>query len=51
MRFIGEKVAAVAAADPDIAEEALDLIDIEYEELLAVFDPLEALKPGAPHSP
>ena len=38
----------MAAADPDIAEEALDLIDIEYEELPAVFDPLEALKPGAP---
>ena len=48
VRFIGEKVAAVAVADPDIAEEALDLIDIEYEELPAVFDPLEALKPGAP---
>ena len=48
VRFIGEKVAAVAADDPDIAEDALDLIDIEYEELPAVFDPLEAMRPGAP---
>jgi len=32
----------------DVAEEALDLIDVEYETLPAVFDPLEALKPGAP---
>ena len=31
VRFIGEKVAAVAAEDPDIAEEALDLIDVEYD--------------------
>jgi CO/xanthine dehydrogenase Mo-binding subunit len=32
----------------DIAERALELIEIEYESLLGVFDPLEALKPGAP---
>jgi CO/xanthine dehydrogenase Mo-binding subunit len=48
VRFVGEKVAAVAADDPDIAEEALLLIDVEYEELPAVFDPLEAMGPGAP---
>jgi CO/xanthine dehydrogenase Mo-binding subunit len=48
VRFIGEKVAVVAADDPDTAEEALLLIDVQYEELPAVFDPLEALKPGAP---
>ena len=48
VRFVGEKVAAVAADDPETAEEALTLIDVEYEELPAVFDPLEALKPGAP---
>ena len=48
VRFVGEKVAAVAADDPDIAEEALLLIDVEYEELPAVFDPLEAMAPGAP---
>ena len=41
VRFVGEKVAAVAADDPDIAEEALNLIDVEYEPLPAVFDPLE----------
>lgn len=48
VRFVGEKVAAVAADDPDIAEEALLLIDVEYEELPAVYDPLEAMEPGAP---
>jgi len=41
-------VAAVAAIDPDVAMEALNLIDVEYEELPAVFDPEEARKPGAP---
>ena len=39
-RFIGEKVAVVAADSPDLAEEALDLIEVEYEELPAVFDPI-----------
>ena len=48
VRFVGEKVAAVAADDPDIAEEALLLIDVEYEQLPAVFDPIEAMAPGAP---
>lgn len=48
VRFIGDRVAAVAAEDPDIAEEAVKLIDVEYEELPAVFDPLEAIKSGAP---
>jgi 4-hydroxybenzoyl-CoA reductase subunit alpha len=48
VRFIGDEVAAVAAIDEDIAEEALDLIEIEYEELPAVFDPEEAMTPGAP---
>jgi carbon-monoxide dehydrogenase large subunit len=48
VRFIGEKVAAVAAVDPDIAEEALALIDVEYEDLPAVFDPVEAIQAGAP---
>ena len=40
--------AAVAAVDEATAEEALDLIDVEYELLPAVFDPIEAMKPGAP---
>ncbi|HZU07472.1 MAG TPA: xanthine dehydrogenase family protein molybdopterin-binding subunit [Chloroflexota bacterium] len=48
VRFVGEKVAAVAAEDPDIAEEALNRIEVEYEELPAVFDPLEAVKETAP---
>ena len=48
VRFVGEKVAVVAAADPDIAEEALALIDVEYEDLPAVFDPVDAIKAGAP---
>src|SRR5262249_45799263 len=48
VRFVGEKVAAVAAVDPDTAEEALTRIDVEYEPLPAIFDPLEALGPGAP---
>ena len=48
VRFIGDEVAAVAAIDPDIAQEALELIKVEYEILSAVFDPEEALKEGAP---
>ena len=46
--FIGEKVAAVAAESPDLAEEALLLIDVEYAELPAVFDPAEAMTEAAP---
>ncbi|NOR12530.1 MAG: molybdopterin-dependent oxidoreductase [Candidatus Aminicenantes bacterium] len=48
VRYIGEPVAAVAAVDEDTAEEALDLIEVEYEPLSAVFEPLEAIKEGAP---
>jgi CO/xanthine dehydrogenase Mo-binding subunit len=48
VRFVGERVAAVAAADRDAAEEALELIEVEYEELPAMFDPLEALVEHAP---
>lgn len=44
----GEEVAAVAAITPEIAEEALDLIEVEYEVLPAVFDAEEAMKPDAP---
>ena len=43
-----DEVAAVCATDPETAEEALSLIEVEYEELPAVFDPLEAMKEGAP---
>ncbi|MEE8349123.1 MAG: xanthine dehydrogenase family protein molybdopterin-binding subunit [Acidobacteriota bacterium] len=48
VRFIGEKVAVVAAEDPDVAEDALSLIEVEYEELPAVFDSEEAMKSDAP---
>jgi CO/xanthine dehydrogenase Mo-binding subunit len=48
VRFVGERVAAVAADDPDIAEEALNLIQVEYQQLPAVFDPLEAMDPASP---
>ncbi|MFQ5635159.1 MAG: xanthine dehydrogenase family protein molybdopterin-binding subunit, partial [Gammaproteobacteria bacterium] len=44
----GQPVAAVAATSADIAERALDLIEVEYESLPAVFDPEEAMQPGAP---
>jgi CO/xanthine dehydrogenase Mo-binding subunit len=48
VRFCGDEVAAVAATDEDTAEEALDLIAVDYEELPFVEDPVEAMKPGAP---
>jgi CO/xanthine dehydrogenase Mo-binding subunit len=48
VRFVGERVAAVAAEDRDAAEEALMLIEVEYEELPTVFDPVEALREDAP---
>jgi len=48
VRCIRDEVAAVAAETPEIAEGALALIDVEYEELAAVFDPRAALEPGAP---
>jgi xanthine dehydrogenase molybdenum-binding subunit len=48
VRFAGEPVAAVAATRAEIAEEAAELIQVEYERLPAVFDPEEAVGPGAP---
>jgi 4-hydroxybenzoyl-CoA reductase alpha subunit len=48
VRYIGDEIAAVAAVDEEIAEEALELITVEWKELPAVFDPLEAMQPGAP---
>jgi len=48
VRYIGEPLAVVAASGKDVAEEALDLIEVEYEELKATFDPEEAMKPDAP---
>lgn len=48
VRFVGEPVAAVAADSDAIAKEALGLIEVNYEELPYVTDPLEAIKAGAP---
>ncbi|MDO8700478.1 MAG: xanthine dehydrogenase family protein molybdopterin-binding subunit [Deltaproteobacteria bacterium] len=48
VRYVGEPVAAVAADSPEIAEEALSLIDVRYEALPFVTDPVEAIRPGAP---
>ncbi len=48
VRFVGEKVAAVAADSVDAALQALDLIAVEYDPLPAVFDPLDAIAPDAP---
>lgn len=46
--YHGEKVALVAAVDPDIAEDALHLIEVDYEVLPAVTDPVAAMAPDAP---
>src|SRR5690242_4497188 len=53
VRYVGDWVAFVAAETPAIAEEALGLIEVEYEVLPAVFDPLEAIGEGPPqlHEP
>jgi CO/xanthine dehydrogenase Mo-binding subunit len=48
VRYIGEPVAAVAAVTEEIAEKALDYIEVEYEELPATFEPLDAIKKDAP---
>ena len=48
VRFIGDEVAAVAAIDSDTAEEASELIKVEYEELPGVFDVDSSILPGAP---
>jgi CO/xanthine dehydrogenase Mo-binding subunit len=48
VRYVGEKVAAVAAASEAIAEAALDLIEVAYEDMPIVTDPLEAMASSAP---
>jgi len=48
VRFAGQPVAAVAATSLRVAEQALALIEVEYEELPAIFDPEAAMQPGAP---
>ena len=48
VRYIGDEVAAVVATSLDAAEEAISKIQVDYEELPAVYDPIQAMKPGAP---
>lgn len=48
VRYIGDPIAVVAATSPDEAEEAVNEIRVDYEELPAVFDPFEAMKPDSP---
>lgn len=48
VRYIGEEIVGVAADTEEIAREAVGLIDVDYEVLPAVFDPLEAVAEGAP---
>ena len=48
VRYVGEKVAAVAAESEAAAERAVDQIEVEFEELPAVADPLQAIEAGAP---
>lgn len=48
VRYVGDEVAAVAAIDEDTAIEALDLIDVEYEELPALLSVEESMRDGAP---
>jgi CO/xanthine dehydrogenase Mo-binding subunit len=48
VRYVGDEVAAVAAIDEATAREALKLIEVEYQEIPAVFDPVEAMREGAP---
>jgi len=47
VRFVGDRVAMVAATSPEIAERALSLLHVEYEELPAIIDVRDAMKPGA----
>jgi carbon-monoxide dehydrogenase large subunit len=48
VRYVGEPVAGVVATSEEIAEEAAQLVEVEYEELPAVFDPLQGAQLGAP---
>ena len=48
VHYVGQPVAAVAAVDEETAEEALSLIEVDYEELPAVFEAEDAIRDGAP---
>ena len=47
VRFQGEPVVAIAAETPELADRAAELVLVDYEELPGIYDPLEALRPGA----
>ncbi len=48
VRFVGDRVAMIAAESAEIADQAMQLIDVEYERLPELLDPANAMKPGAP---
>ncbi len=48
VRFEGDQVAVVVAENETIAAKARDMIHVDYEEIPAIFDPMESMKPGAP---
>jgi len=48
VRFVGDRVAVVAAEDPEIAQRACEAIRVEYDVLAAILDPEQAMAPGAP---
>lgn len=48
VRYVGEPVAALAAETEEIAYDAIRLIEVKYDPLAAVIEPLDAMKPGAP---
>src|SRR4051812_8288602 len=48
VRFVGDRVAVVAAEDPEIAQRACEAIRVEYDALAAILDPEQAMAPGAP---
>lgn len=48
VRFVGDPVVLIAAESEEAAEAAMDLVEVEYEELPGVYDPVQAIQPGAP---
>ncbi|MFV2035172.1 MAG: xanthine dehydrogenase family protein molybdopterin-binding subunit, partial [Halocynthiibacter sp.] len=48
VKYFGEPLALIAAESPDIANRAAELVDFELAPIPGVYDPVEAMKPGAP---
>lgn len=48
VRYAGEPIALIAASEPEIADAAAELVDVTYEDLPGVYDPEDAMAPGAP---